>query len=63
VLGCLYQLEEVANLSLMYRMSEVPLRYLVLKDDASEPDRALVDTVKSALGLGLLFTLPPLAGR
>lgn len=62
-LGAVYQLEEVANLLLMYGMGQVPFRYLVQKDDTSEPDVIFWDTLKSALGVGLLFMLPPLAGE
>jgi hypothetical protein len=45
----------------MYRMGLMPLRYLVLKEDASENDVYLKRTLTVALGLGLLFMIMPLA--
>ena len=59
-LAAIFQCEEVACLWLMYRMSLVPLRYLVLKEDASQNVVYLKRTLTVALGLGLLFMVMPL---
>lgn len=62
MLGALQQLEEVASLWIKYRMGEMPFRFLVLKDDTSDMGYFLHGTLKGVAGLGLLFTVPPLAG-
>lgn len=62
-LGALFQLEEVANLWLMFRMGQLPFQFLVLKDDASEVDVFYMKTLRGGLALGLLFTVPVLAGK
>lgn len=62
MLGALQQLEEVASLWLKFRMSEMPFRFLVLKDDTSDMGYFLRGTLKGVAGLCLLFTVPPLAG-
>lgn len=62
-LGALFQLEEVANLWLMFRMGQLPFEFLVLKDDASEVNVFFAKTLQGGLALGLLFTIPVLAGE
>lgn len=62
-LGAIYQFEEVASLWLMARMGVVPFRYLVLKEDTSENELFFKNTLYVALGLGLLFMVPPLAAN
>lgn len=62
LLGFLFQLEESLVLWLMWRVTVVPYRYLVRKDDASENDVFFANTLKGGLAVGIAFSIPPLAG-